>query len=103
MRRMGVVEEDLEERFCRSSGRGGQKLNKTSSSVHLLHKPSGIRVQCQESRSQSLNRYLARRRLLEKLEEQQGEGKSKKEAERDRIRKQKERRRRRARVKEAGG
>ncbi|KAH8108162.1 hypothetical protein BXZ70DRAFT_43118 [Cristinia sonorae] len=60
-------EEDLEESFVRGSGPGGQSINKTENNVQLLHKPTGIRVACQETRSLVQNRKLARRRLLEKV------------------------------------
>ncbi|KAF8638795.1 hypothetical protein AX17_001854, partial [Amanita inopinata Kibby_2008] len=59
-------EEDLEESFVRGSGPGGQSINKTENNVQLLHKPTSIRVSCQETRSLALNRKLARRLLLEK-------------------------------------
>ena len=65
---LDVREEDIEEQFVRSSGAGGQNVNKVSSCVLLHHRPSGIRVRCQKERSQGLNRFLARRILLEKIE-----------------------------------
>ncbi len=68
MRRLGVHEHDLEERFVRSSGPGGQHVNKVSTCVVLRHPASGIEVRCQQERSQALNRYLARRILLQRLE-----------------------------------
>lgn len=71
MQELGVSESDFEESFVRSSGPGGQKVNKTSSCVHLLHTPTGLAVKCQRERSQSLNRHLARRLLLDKIELQQ--------------------------------
>ncbi len=67
MAALGIREEDLEERFVRSSGKGGQHVNKTSTCVYLKHLPSGIEVKCMEERSQSLNRFLARRELVEKV------------------------------------
>jgi len=68
MTRLGVSESDLRETFIRSSGPGGQKVNKTSSCVHLVHIPTGLSVKCQQERSQSLNRFLARRLLLDRIE-----------------------------------
>ena len=68
MRRLGVTERDLDERFIRSRGPGGQNVNKVSTCVVLRHRPSGTEVRCQRERSQVLNRFLARRILLERLE-----------------------------------
>jgi len=68
MRRLSVGEEDLQEKFIRPSGRGGQKVNKTSSCVYLKHKPTGIEVKCQKDRSLALNRFLARKLLVDKIE-----------------------------------
>lgn len=70
MAKLGVQEADLEEVFARSSGPGGQNVNKVSTAVTLLHRPSGMRVTVQDSRSQAMNRALARMRLLDLLEEQ---------------------------------
>ncbi len=68
MGKMGISRDDLEESFIRGSGAGGQKVNKTSSTVRLRHVPTGVEVRCQEERSLSQNRYLARLELCEKLE-----------------------------------
>ena len=95
MEALGVREEDLEERFVRSSGKGGQHVNKTSSCVQLLHRPSGIEVKCMGERSQSLNRFFARRLLLERIEEDRGLKTGKDDAA-ERIRRQKARRSRKA-------
>lgn len=65
---LGVYEKDIEEKFIRSHGKGGQNVNKTSSCVYLKHKPSGIEVKCQRERSQALNRFFARRILVNKIE-----------------------------------
>ncbi|HOJ44073.1 MAG TPA: peptide chain release factor-like protein, partial [Syntrophorhabdaceae bacterium] len=69
MERLGIKDEDIIERFIRSGGPGGQNVNKTSTCVYLKHLPTGIEVKCQKERSQALNRYLARRILVEKIEE----------------------------------
>jgi protein subunit release factor B len=69
MRKLGIKEEDLIEKFVLSSGKGGQKRNKTSTCVYLKHIPTGIEVKCEKTRSQSLNRFFARRILVEKIEE----------------------------------
>jgi peptide chain release factor len=71
MKCLRVREEDLEENFIRGTGAGGQKINKTSSTVHLRHRVSGLEVRCQRERSQSANRYWARWELCEALESQQ--------------------------------
>jgi len=68
MSALDIKEEDIEESFIRSGGRGGQNVNKTSTCVYLKHIPSGIDVKCQKERSQSLNRYHARVILIEKIE-----------------------------------
>ncbi len=71
MRELNVKEKDIEEKFIRSSGPGGQKTNKTSSCVCLHHKPTDITVKYQKERSQSLNRFFARRILLDQIERKQ--------------------------------
>jgi len=68
MSRLGIKDSDLEEKFVRSQGKGGQKVNKSATCVYLKHLPSGLEVKCQKERSQALNRFLARRILVEKLE-----------------------------------
>lgn len=67
MLRLGIREEDITESFVRSSGPGGQNVNKTSTCVYLKHIPTGIEVKCQRERSQSANRCLARKILMEKI------------------------------------
>ena len=101
MERRGVCEADLEESFVRSRGPGGQKVNKSSTCVQLRHVPSGITIKMQRSRRQGLNRYYARQRLCEMLEEQALGSESPEEKRREKIRKQKDRRRRR--TKKASG
>ena len=94
MDRLGVSESDFRETFIRSSGPGGQKVNKTSSCVQLLHVPTGLAVKCQQERSQALNRFLARRILLDRIERMQTGVVS---AEKQRIEKLKRQKRRRSR------
>ena len=96
MERCGVSESDLNEEFVRSSGPGGQKVNKTSTCVMLKHGPTGFIVKMGKERSQGLNRYYARKRLCEMIEEKQLGKKSPKAIAEDKIRKQKQRRKRRA-------
>lgn len=67
MKRLDIKEEDIEETFTRSSGPGGQNVNKLATCVHLRHRPSGIAVKVMRERSQALNRFLARRNLAEKI------------------------------------
>lgn len=73
MAALDVREEDIAESFIRSSGKGGQHVNKTSSCVYLRHLPTGLEVKCGTDRSQSVNRFLARRELLEKIARLRGE------------------------------
>lgn len=70
MKALGIREEDLQETFIRGTGAGGQKINKTSSTVVLRHVPSGVEVRCQRDRSQTQNRHLARVELCDRLEAQ---------------------------------
>ncbi len=97
MARLELREENIQERYVRSSGPGGQKVNKTASCVYLKHLPSGLEVKMQRERSQGLNRYYARKRLCELLEHEQLGRKSPAALKADKIRKQKQRRRRRSR------
>lgn len=94
MAELGVTEGEFEEQFVRSSGPGGQHLNKTSSAVKVRHIPTGLEAGCSKERSQSLNRFLARRELLEKIAGSRGLPTAA-EKEQSRIRKQKKRRSRR--------
>ena len=95
---LGIDERDIEEKFVRSSGRGGQKVNKTSSCVYLKHIPTGIEVKCMKERSQSLNRFLARRELIERVEKFSGKL-TPDDRRTEKIRRQKAKRRKRVRLK----
>ena len=98
MATLDVREEDIEEQFVRSSGAGGQNVNKVSSCVLLHHRPSGIRVRCQKERSQGLIRFLARRILLEKIESLRRGTAIEAQRRIAKIRRQKRRRSRRAKL-----
>ena len=93
---LGIREEDLQESFVTSQGKGGQNVNKVATCVVLVHVPSGMRIKCQQERSQGLNRYLARKLLVDKIEEIKLGAESKRVQEAERIRRQKRRRSRRA-------
>jgi peptide chain release factor len=99
LRALHINEEDLEETFIRSSGPGGQHVNKTSTCVRLLHRPTGLSVKVQQSRSQGLNRFLARRLLADRVEQQLRGAESPQAQQRDKIRRQKQRRGRRTKQK----
>src|SRR5580692_11838704 len=103
MSALGVREADVEETFVRSGGHGGQNVNKTSTCVMLLHRPSGLQVKCQTTRQQGLNRFIARRLLLDKIEQLQTGRLAAKRAEIERIRRQKRKRSRRAKDKMLAG
>jgi peptide chain release factor len=96
---LGIKEKDLEERFLRSGGPGGQHVNKVSTCVVLRHTPSGLEVRCQKERSQSMNRFFARRLLADKLDELINKKKSEAQQQREKVRRQKRRRSRRAKAK----
>ena len=99
MTALGVRESDIEESFVRSGGHGGQNVNKTSTCVMLLHRPTGLQVKCQETRQQGLNRFIARRVLLDKIEERKNGFVAAQRAEVEKIRRQKRKRSRRAKAK----
>jgi protein subunit release factor B len=99
MAELGVLESDLEEKFIRSGGKGGQNVNKVSTAVYLKHIPSGIEVKAQTERSQLLNRYRARQVLIEKLDQKINNEKSQKQQEIEKIRRQKRKRSKRAKNK----
>ena len=95
MTKLGVRESDLVEKFILGAGKGGQKLNKTSSCVYLCHTPSGIEVKCQRERSRELNRFLARRELCDRVEAKITGIKTARQQATEKIRRQKRRRSRR--------
>jgi protein subunit release factor B len=99
MAALGIRESDLVERFIKGSGSGGQKINKTSSCVYLLHRPSGIEIKCQRERSQAMNRFFARRELCERIEEKVKGARSARQQEIEKIRRQKRKRSRRQKEK----
>lgn len=95
MASLEISEQDIVEKFIVGSGKGGQKLHKTASTVYIKHQPSGTEIKCQESRSREDNRYFARLRLCEKLDTQRHDEESKKQQEIEKIKRQKKRRSRR--------
>lgn len=99
MVRLGIAEEDLRETFVRSSGPGGQNVNKTSTCVYLVHLPTGLSVKCQQDRSQTVNRLLARRLLLDRIERLKTGQVAAEKARIEKIRRQKRRRSQRAQEK----
>lgn len=102
MEALGVREEDLEEKFIRSSGKGGQHVNKVATCVRVRHLPTGLEVKCMKDRSQSVNRFLARRELLDRIESFRG-GTTPRDLEREAAIKKKAKRRKRAKMKYGSG
>jgi protein subunit release factor B len=99
LERLGIRPDDLEERFVRSGGAGGQNVNKVATCVVLRHLPSGTSVKCQEARTQAMNRFLARRLLCDRIEEIREDRASAAQQRAEKIRRQKRRRSRRAKQK----
>lgn len=99
MEALGIREEDLDESFVRSGGRGGQHVNKVSTCVKLRHRPTGVEVRCQQERSQAMNRYRARVILLRKMDELRRGAESEERKRIEKIRRQKRKRSKRAKEK----
>lgn len=99
MRALGLRDADFDERFIRSGGAGGQNVNKVSTCVVLRHTATGLEVKCQKERSQALNRFLAKRQLVDKIEALKRGEKEVRQKEFEKIRRQKRRRSRRAKEK----
>lgn len=99
MENLGIYEKDIIEKFVRSGGRGGQKVNKTSTCVYLKHMPTKIEVKCQGERSQAINRFIARRILADKIERMILGKKSEEQQRIEKIRRQKRKRSKRAKEK----
>ena len=99
IKKLGLCEGDFEEHFIRSGGAGGQNVNKVSSCVVMRHRPTGLEVKCQKERSQALNRFLAKRMLVEKIEAKVLGAQSERQKQVEKIRRQKRRRGRRAKEK----
>jgi protein subunit release factor B len=99
MAALGVREAEIDESFVRSGGHGGQNVNKVSTCVMLLHRPTSVSVKCQETRQQGLNRFIARKLLLDKIEQKKNGFIAARRAEIEKIRRQKRKRSRRAKNK----
>ncbi|MEA1969082.1 MAG: peptide chain release factor-like protein [Thermodesulfobacteriota bacterium] len=99
MLKLGIKKEDIKEKFIKASGRGGQKVNKSSCAVFIKHIPTGISVKCGSERSQSLNRFLALRRLVDNVEAARSGKKSTNTSKIEKMKKQKRKRKKRSQTK----
>jgi protein subunit release factor B len=99
MEALKVKESDLDEKFIRAKGKGGQNVNKVSTCVYIRHRPTGFEVKCSRERKQGLNRFIARRMLLNKIEKRFFGEISEERSRREKIRRQKRKRSKRAKEK----
>ncbi|MFH1359427.1 MAG: peptide chain release factor-like protein [Candidatus Omnitrophota bacterium] len=99
MQALHVQESDFQESFIRSSGPGGQNVNKVSTCVYLVHRPTGLSVKCQKERSQALNRFLARHSLLNEIERRKKRAIQEERQRFEKVRRQKRKRSKRAKEK----
>jgi peptide chain release factor len=103
MAALGVRESDIEESFVKSGGHGGQNVNKVATCVMLVHRPTGLQVKCQDTRQQGLNRFIARRLLLDKIEKERTGQVAAEEARIEKIRRQNRKRSRGAKERMLAG
>jgi protein subunit release factor B len=96
---LGIREEELQEKFIRSGGHGGQNVNKNDTCVHLKHPPTGVELKCQKTRTQGMNRYHARALMADKVDALINGAKSKEQQRIEKIRRQKRKRSKRAKDK----
>lgn len=99
LKSLSIFEKDIQEKFIRSGGSGGQNVNKVSTCVYLKHIPTGVEVKCQKERTQGMNRYRARELLFKKIERLIKKDECEEEQLAEKIRRQKRKRSKRAKEK----